>query len=390
MSKPDRDRLAAGERLLAEWGAGPAATAAELGALLGRDATADLAIVHRLGAVQDESAVALLQNIEKTAAAKELRKEAKRALYRLEQRGLAVPREPAPSPAPLVTAPPLEGLVSPIDGRGDQLVWILKPRTDGVYHFFAVINDPEGMREAELNTVTRKGVRELRAELKRKHEIEFVDADARYCDFLMHRAFAWARGRGAHMHGDYPGYRAQLLREPAPEDLPPLILSRLDAAEVRADEALRGQSRELVKEKEFRTWFLTRERLQPYLDAVREVESSPLVINEEQKKERIEAVVQRAVGELFAGEDGTSYARRLFEMAYFLFATSRRDAARLAVAAAFALEGGSGGAGIGFCEQLVGSSLGFWYAVTKQEEEARKKESVLVTPQEFAEQQRKR
>lgn len=383
MARPDRERLAAGERLLATWNV--AATAAgELGAALGRDADADLAIVHRLGTVQDPAAVALLQQIEKTAASKDLRREARRSLYRLEQRGMEIPRKPAPPAAPLVGAPALQGLVSAIDGRGDQLVWLLKPRGEGLYHFFAMINDPEGMRETELNVITRKGLRELRAELKAGHEIEFVEADALYCDFLMHRAFRWARERGGHTHGDYLGFRARLLRQPAPENLPPLALASLDAEGIRADESLVADSSKLLEEKEFRTWFFPRQRLQPYLDAVAEAESSPLVLPEEHKKERVEAVVRRAVGELFAGEQGRSFARRLLEMAYFLLATQRGEAAKLAVAAAFALERGEGGTGIGFCEQLVGSSLGFWYAMEKQEEEERRKESFLVTPQEFA------
>ena len=79
-----------------------------------------------------------------------------------------------------------------MDGRGDQLVWLVKSQPAGVAHLFAVLNDPEGLREVALNTITRKALKAVRAELEERHELRLVDVDWHYADFLIHRAFEWA------------------------------------------------------------------------------------------------------------------------------------------------------------------------------------------------------
>jgi hypothetical protein len=380
MAKPSPDALQeAGERRLAEWGLGPTATAAELAGAVNRDAAADVAIAHRLGAIASAESAELLLRLERTAADKHVRKEAKRALYRLEQRGVHLP-EPAAPPTP-VAAPPIEGYVSPVDGRGDQLVWLLKPQPGGVAHLFAVINDPEGLREAALNTVTRKALKSVRAELERKHELRLVEVDWRYADFLVHRAFQWARARGTRMGGDYPALRAQLTRLPAPETMPPSALARVDPAALAADEALLVQSPGLLEEPEFRTWYLAADELKPYLDELAGVKDSPLVLNRAQQQERFEAIITRAIDTVFGGDARQSWARRLYEMGYYLAVTRRPSRAAQAVAVARALEGGGAAREIPFCAHLVRASLAFFFQAALEQEQEREQTSLVLTPQ---------
>ena len=166
----------------------------------------------------------LLRRFERESADKRLRKEAKRALYRLQQRGVHVAEAAVVEPSPVLAVAP-EGYLSAVDGRGDQLVWLVKPRPGGIAQLFAVINDPQGLREVDLDLATRKVLKEIRGELARKHDLRLVDADWRYCDFLVHRAFEWARAGEVRINGDYPALRAQITRESPPADCPPLILS---------------------------------------------------------------------------------------------------------------------------------------------------------------------
>jgi len=386
MTKPRRDSLLSeGERLLANWGVAAKAGSADLDPLTGREPAGDLAIAHRLGVIVKPESVPLLQRIEGATRDKLVKKEAKRALYRLQQRGIELPKaDPAPVSTP-VLLPPAEGVVSPIDGRGDQLVWLIKPRSGSLGHLFAVINDPEGLREVEFNLITRKGLKALRAELIAKHELEFVEADAQYCDFLMNRAFQWARARDTRMKGDYTGQRAQIMKEPPPESLPPLIFSRLAPDTIKADEQLVPGSGALLEEKEFRTWFLNEETCRPYLEDMKGIKDSPLVLSATQQKNRFETCVTRAVGELFDGEHGESYVRRLQEMAYFLLRTKREDQAKRALAVSLALaDSDGGGTAIPFCESLIRGSLATCYATAAEEETEHQKNSLLVTPQQFA------
>ena len=384
------DLLKEGERLLESWGQGAATSLADLEPLAGREAAADLAIANRLGSSGQAESIDFLRRLEHEASEKLVRKEAARALYRLEQRGVEVPEEPMGEPLS-IAAPALEGYLSPIDGRGDQLIWLVKSRSGGVLHLFAVINDPEGMREAELAAHTRKGLKTLRAELEKKHELRLVETDWRYCDFLMRRAFAWARERNASVSGDFPALRAQLINEPGADTLPPIIWSRLDPAKLDADGAALASSVEVLNEPELRTWFLGPEQLEPYLRELAEIRESPLVLDRHQQEERFAAVIVRAVEELFGGERRTSWARRLYELAYFFSATGRSDRARGAAAAGRALERSEHGArGVPLLEQLARSSLFAFFQASVKEETERAKDSLIVTPQQVRAQRSKR
>jgi hypothetical protein len=382
MAKPDPDQLqGAGEQRLEEWGLAGTATVAELAAVLHRDVAADVAIAHRLGAVARADSAEVLRRLERGTADKRVRKEAKRALYRLQQRGVQLPEAPAealPTPA---AGPSIEGYVTAVDGRGDQLVWLVKPQPAAVAHLFGVINDPEGLRETALNAVTRKTLKSLRTTLEQQHELRLVEVDWHYADFLLHRAFEWSRARGTRMSGDYPALRAQLTRQPPPESMPPSALERVSAAARQADPVLLGQSPSLLEEPELRTWFLPPDELKPFLDELANVKDSPLVLNRAQQQERFEEIILRAIDIVFGGDMRPSWARRLYEMGYYFAVTRRPLQADQAVAVARALEGADAPRDIPFCAHLVRASLAFFFQRALEQEEEKEKTSLVLTPQ---------
>src|SRR5262249_61442565 len=112
--------------------------------------------------------------------------------------------------------------------------------------------------------------------------------EARYADFLGHRAFEGARARGTRMVGDYPALRAQLTPPPPPDTMAPLALERIPPAAFAAEAGRLSQSPALLEEPELRTWFLTAERLAPFLDELAGAKDSPLVLNQVQQQERFE------------------------------------------------------------------------------------------------------
>lgn len=385
MSKPNREtQLRVGEQRLTQWGLAADASVDALRGALGRDAAADLAIAARLGGHPEAASVDALLVLEGGSGDKLVRKEVRRSLYRLEQRGVAMPA-PAPAPAaPAASTPVLEGYLSAVDGRGDQLVWLLKARPGGLAHLFAVTNDPDGLREVELSETTRKALRAARQELLKRHELRMIEADWRYCDYLIDRAFRWATDKGHSVSGDYRGMRAQLIKEPVVE-MPPLIRQRLDPEVVRQETQLVAESEQLLEEKEFRTWFFDREALAPYIEEMQRVKESPLVLNPAQQQERFLAVVERAVAELFGGDRQPSWVRRLEEMAYFLHATGRAEQAKRALAAALVLESSRrGGREIALCEQLARTSLAAYLQAEEQRQEEAARTSLVLTPQQAA------
>jgi hypothetical protein len=369
-------RLAAGDRHLAAWGLSAEADVAALAAHAGRDRDADLAIAHRLGGIASDASAQQLQRMEACAGDKALRKEIKRALYRLQQRGIAVARPPAAEATPQPATVPLEGYISSVDGRGDQLVWLIRPQPGGVLHLFAVINDGEGLREVALHSATRKTLKTLRGELEQRHEVRLAPIDWRHADFLVRRAFDTARAAGARMEGDYPALRAQLWRDP-PAEASPLPPPPADAAAL-------ARSADLLGEPEMRTWFRSAEELAPFLEEFGSVQDSPLVLNELQQRERFDAILARAVDSTFGAERRESWMWRCAEMARYFAATRRTDRAAEAGAVAAALAAGAPPHEIPFCDQLVRASFAYFAQLAAQQQAEREKSALVLTPGELA------
>lgn len=393
MGKLDRTALLRkGELLLKEWAPAlaPEAALAQLQALAGRDAAADIAIAARLGAIADPAHVEALRALEQHSSDKNVHKEVRRALYRLEQKGLAIPAEPLPSIAKPTVTQSLEGYVSPIDGHGDRLVWLVKSRAGGVAHLNAVLNDPEGLREVETYETTRKHIRSARDSLRERNQIDMVEADWHYCDFLIDRATAWAKQRNLRMVGDYGHLRAILIGAPV-QPSPPLIYRYLQADAIRSRPELLNDSASVLEQDEFRTWFLERATVAPYIEEVKQVRNSPIVLAEAQQQERVRLIGEKAVEQLFGGEGQASWVRRLEEMAYIFYALKRPHIAERTLAAALALSDSKhGGKGIPFFETLAGAGMMLWLRTEEKHEAEESRGQLVLTPQQaLRESQRK-
>lgn len=381
MAKDKREALLRdGEHRLQEWQAG--ATPAELSSFIGRDAAADLAIAARLGGIADAASVVALQALDAATNDKLVHKEVKRALYRLEMRGIEVPHAPAPAPVSLgAAAPLLEGYLSPVDGNGDQLVWLVRADANGVLHLFGVVNEADGLKDLGLFETSRKSLRAARAEMAEQHGIRMVEADWRYCDCLIDRAFRRSRQRGE-VIGDLPGMRRRLTDMPVTE-VPAPIRGIFDADEVRADSAALERSALLLGEPEVRSWVFSYQALVPYLEEWQGILESPIVISEEQQQERFQALGEKAVHELFGGDAQAAWVRRLEEMAYVLHASGRSEAGRAAFAAALALEvSPRGGVGVPICDNLGRSCLAAYVQAYANQAKDEAEADALVTPQE--------
>ena len=90
----------------------------------GRGRETDLAIVFSLGKIADSAAAAVLLRMEKKAQDKDLRKEIRRSLFKLSQKGLAIPadRPGEKSPASLLNrSPEIEAYMHAFEGVDQRL-----------------------------------------------------------------------------------------------------------------------------------------------------------------------------------------------------------------------------------------------------------------------------
>jgi hypothetical protein len=218
-------RLDEGEKLLDQWGVTLARlqdrslTVAAAAERIGQDPAADLALAAVLGDYPEPETAQALVAWESQTHDKNLRREIHRSLYKLAQKGVYVERPAQEQPRPILAPVEPEGYLSSMDGHGDRLVWLVKPKIGGGLHYLsALVNEPEGMRFVEGAEVTRKGFRAMRQDLGSRHEITMSEAPWRYCDAVMHEGYERAKGRDGASVEAYPALRSHLLTTPARAD----------------------------------------------------------------------------------------------------------------------------------------------------------------------------
>ncbi|MGH7767149.1 MAG: hypothetical protein ACREQP_06815, partial [Candidatus Binatia bacterium] len=258
---------------------------AAVGALtshLGKDHDADLAVAFLLGRVADPAAVAALTELERITASKDVKREARRSLFKLAQRGMSIPRaEDAGIAAARPTfklGPEIEGYMSSVDGAGGRLVWLTRSHPDGGLQLLqGMVSDRTGLERASGALIKRKELREQAESIKKSHGIQMIPVPWEYADRMLYESHEKAKsvGQGATEH--FSSLRAAfnpLKPKPAPHP----IHGRLRPDGARA-EAWRERSRRLLDEPEFRFWILDDDWMQPYLERVEQARESRLVLN---------------------------------------------------------------------------------------------------------------
>ena len=142
-----------------------------------------------------------LLRIEKGAKDKDLKKEIRRSLFKLSQKGLTIPQatrveEKPPTPM-LSRSPEIEAYMSPVDGSGGRLVWIVKPQAGhGLQTIQAMINDREGLQRIGGTQVRRKELRNMAQEIKKQHGVTMISVPWEYADRMLYESFEKAKAAG--------------------------------------------------------------------------------------------------------------------------------------------------------------------------------------------------
>ena len=353
----------------------------QLEAELGKGRDTDLAVVFSLGRIADSAAVEALIRIEKGSADKELKKEARRSLFKLSQRGLEIPEEKSIEKVPaaiLSRAPDIEAYMSSVDGSGGRLVWIAKPQPNhGLQLIQGMVNDREGLQRIGGANIRRKELRKMSQDIKQQHDVSMISIPWEYADKVLYEGFERAKSLGRSGLENFHELRSIVTTgKPKLDDHP--AYSRLNSEEAR-EGAWRELSRRLLDEPELRFWILDSDWIQPFIDQLQEAQSSRLVLNPVQKEERLAGIVRDAVKALCAGEMGKIMQRRMEDMALYFIETGRPNLAKLALAVALQVKQEEPGPlDISFLTGLVQKSIAFYLSQQKTEREA--EPSFIVKP----------
>jgi len=273
-------------------------------------------------------ALSALSGLAEGAADRAVRRAAKRALYRLSQRGVAP--APAPPAAPVVrrgTPHAVRAWLSGIDGSGSRAAWILFEGAYGGGSLCSLIlNDVVGITEVAGGDITKRRLEAELASLRAAQKLPWVESEPARALGLVAEALELHRERGTSPPATF-GRWQPFFTGVAPAGPPPLPA---------VDPGLADRSVELLGLPEMAGWFLDPETVQSDALEVQEARESRLVVSDQIKAERQEAILARVIEREFTHEARRRWGRRFAEMAWILDATDRSEHATIAAAAAAA------------------------------------------------------
>lgn len=309
----------------------PSEAVEKLRELRGNRDVSDVAIARALGAVADPKAAQMLAEMEVQSGGA-LRREVRRSLFRLRQRGIepvaaAVP-ESAPAPAGPSVEPGLSALLSPVDAEGTRIVWLLKSRPNGgVIRLWGLVSETMGLLGVRTDRLSRRELRDERKEMETRSESKFVEADPRLADFILCEAYRNTPESRRSRVGEFFAVRAEMTAMSPPMEFTHPVYAEL-ASELDAEPSM-----DLLNEPEIAALRFPPDELTPYIEEMSRAQESVLVVSRASQEERMLAVLERAASELLTGERAQRVRRHLEDAAYYMLRDGRRQAAIWAAAA---------------------------------------------------------
>jgi hypothetical protein len=200
-----------------------------------------------------------------------------------------------------------------------------------------VLNEVEGVRDADLADTTRKRALERFARTEQQIDLPTVDLPTEYAEQLVGEADALSRQRGATLPREYQAY-LRLVGPPPPAPTRALVYTALPTAETILNRGLLSETPRLFELDELKGWFFDLALLEPFVREWRQSGSSLLVLSPQAQSERRGRVVTDALRATMSPEQTQGLRRRFEESAYVLARLGHEWQARLLVAAAEGLD----------------------------------------------------
>lgn len=300
----------------------------------------DASIAQLLAQATPEAAAAL-RDLAETTPEKEIRKEARRALYRLSLSGILPPERAATATLAAEKAETLRVFASALDGAGNRLLLFFLPDPDRGNPTLVqtLFNDEFGVQDVGSKRMPRREVDERVANFLEQLEqgLAMAEIEPDYGRWLL----AQARAINQRLKRTTPrGFLDLLPRIGEPhqtyEQSP--IYTLFPAETVAADRAIPQAPEDLFAQKWFDAWFLDARDVVPWLEAWEGVELGTEILTEAVKQERHESILTDAVGTLITPGLRTHYVARLEETADILRRRDKVEEAKQALAQAIQLK----------------------------------------------------
>lgn len=317
--------------------------------LAGGDGIIDSKLVDMAVAAEDANAVEALVRIADRSEDKQTVKRARRALYRLKERGIADPdvlaaKETIVSQERTASETESEqAFATSFDSFGVRLVVLAMPGVKDMLVCDTNIDFNSGFLHFFAGEMSKKEFRELLKEIDNEAKSmvagSMVEIEPEHCRSLLEEAYQISKRNGSLIPEQYKSLRYRL----KPDDGFDLCESIYRLLEVSDDDVRSASARinVVLDIPEVDIWLIEQEQMLPYLQRFTEISESKLVLDEKDTFERLDDALADFTSEFFSGDRLRYAVRRLEENAYILAKLGRAEEAKLVAAFAKDVAGSS-------------------------------------------------
>ena len=260
--------------------------------------------IQLLANIGTQEAAAALQNLSESTKDKDTLSRIRKAVFRLKNKGVEVEKLPdAGSRTAQRSIYPdyVHAVVSAVDGRGQMLLWLARSRVPrGRYLVQARMHRGRGIVEFTDAEMSAKELRDVFRRISEMPALASQEVPAGYAVWLLER------GQRENEAGDVPLPRgfthAKLMLDPLAEaEVFPLQGPHPVRGAVKSleDGEERMETRTMFAHRPFWSWVMDEELVAPYFQEFLESMESQVALDERQKKERLEQIVENGAKEIF-------------------------------------------------------------------------------------------
>jgi len=306
--------------------------------LLEKDKVAANEALNIFSGSADLSSLRILNTLFERTKRKDIEKSIKKIVHSLKQKGIDAKAPEAKkkkeSILKKISLPDTRAFVSGIDPEGFRLIFMIKPVTTFENKIFNIlINDSSGLQNIEVVNGLRRECHQFIERLSTDQKIEFLETTPENAAYLVKEACALTSAVGKVLPTTLEQWQATF-SDLADDRKHPLIYDFFSSDTIRAAADDTDRVSLLLDDEIVILWFAVSADARENWRKLTNVLYSPIVLSDDQKKERIRGLMIDTAQQFFNAEKRQTFRRRLEEHAWWLYAKGQSEKALASLQAA--------------------------------------------------------
>ena len=346
------------------------------------DASTAAAFIN-LMPIKDGASLPVLAALKDAFKDKQVLKAIKRALFKLDNKGISVDGffNDIKAPSILRALPKMESrcLVGAMDGFGYRsFALILRRNMQGTDVALGVVSDEKGIEQLMSGNVSKKRAKQLIEEFSQSSG-PLVETSLHHMATILEQAHEKNLELETEVSKSYLELRPWLLENAALLDHA-AVFDYLPESSPQ-DQPLTNREVDFLLEQEVMlTWIIDYKKLKPFMEKIAAIHESPIILTEMQKATRVMEIREKCGKTVFPPEKSGLLKQRLEEMAYFFLKRNDEQNAYTCLKSSASLHSRDSLFGKSlFIERLVERSMAFFDAAREEGFAREDKESETVS-----------